>query len=300
MSAFLARLQQWSTRPVTEWLFLVLMALHGASSIRDAITSDGIGIGARAVLAGQWGIGFAALGIVLAILLRKPWGVTMLWLYAVAVVCTAPVASIVHGGAPTVAALGAALLAAFVCAPIIWYGTRRVHANVTVARWDALVADHARAADEFVDAIGALTPEQWLARPTPDAWSAADITEHLARTYAQFAGEARGKNPLVVRVRGLRQVLLRLTVKPRLLRGAPFPRARAPRSLRPGGGLATPADGVAMFRATGDSCLRDLEIMRDRRPYRTFMHPYLGALPIHELLLFAAQHIRHHRRQLPR
>jgi len=153
--------------------------------------------------------------------------------------------------------------------------------------------------EEYVAAISGMSVATWIARRAADAWSAAEITEHLVRTYAQFAGEARGKNSLRVRVPPVRRLLIRLFVKPRLLAGRIFPRARAPRELRPTGGPATPADGVAMFRAAGEGCIRDLQVMTVRRAYRTMVHPYFGAIPLYELMEFASQHIRHHRRQLP-
>jgi hypothetical protein len=137
-----------------------------------------------------------------------------------------------------------------------------------------------------------------MVRPSPDAWSPAEITEHLARTYSQYSGEARGKSALRIRLRLPQRVLARAFVKPRLLAGAPFPKARAPRALQPISGPATPADGVALFRATGAGCLRDLGLLAERRPHRELVHPYLGALPLYEVVQFAVQHIRHHHRQL--
>jgi hypothetical protein len=162
-----------------------------------------------------------------------------------------------------------------------------------------VVATHAAAANEFVAAISRLTQAEWTAHPSPEAWSPAEITEHLARTYSQFAGEARGKNSLRIRLSPVKRTLARIFVKRRLLSGTAFPKARSPRELRPSGGPATPADGVALFRATGDGCLRDLGMMMLRRPHGRLVHPFLGPLPLYEIVPFAAQHIRHHRRQLP-
>ncbi|MDP1890199.1 MAG: DinB family protein, partial [Gemmatimonadaceae bacterium] len=166
------------------------------------------------------------------------------------------------------------------------------------ARVAEMIAEHAAAAEEFAATIGALTPEQWTARPAPETWSPAEITDHLARTYSQYAGEARGKNPLRIRLRLPFLLFARAFVKPRLLAGAPFPKAKAPRPLRPGTGPETPADGVALFRATGSACLRDLGLLAERRPYRQLVHPYLGSLPLYDMVRFAAQHIRHHHRQV--
>ena len=158
--------------------------------------------------------------------------------------------------------LGAALL----CWGVVWYGSRRLHAAITRRQWSALVAEHAAAADEFVASISGLSPAQWTSRLGPDSWSPAEITDHLARTYSQYAGESRGKDPLRIRVGPVARAYARLLIKPRLLNGAQFPKARAPRALRPHIGPDTPADGVALFRATGEAVLR---VYRERQPQMT-------------------------------
>jgi hypothetical protein len=226
-------------------------------------------------------------------------GLVLLWLFAIAVCVAGPMAAWSYGDATVAGALLALLGTILVNIGVVWYGTRRLHASITQRRWPALMADHATAADEFVLAISRMSATEWTSRPAPEAWSPAEITDHLARTYSQFAGEARGKNSLRIRLGPVRRTLARIFVKPRLLSGAAFPKARAPRELRPSSGPDTPADGVALFRATGDACLRDLEILHVRRPYRRMVHPYLGALPLYEIVQFASQHVRHHRRQLP-
>lgn len=286
-------------RPWGEWVFLPVMALLGLNAIRNGLGQDPSGVRQWSVQAGNIVSGCAALGVVAATITGRTFGIVLLWVFALAVCVTAPMAAWSYGDASISGAFSAFLATALACLGIVWYGTRRLHASITQRRWPALMADHAAAADEFVAAIGRMSAAEWTSRATAEAWSPAEITDHLARTYSQFAGEARGKNSLRIRLGPVRRALARLFVKPRLMRGAAFPKARAPRELRPSSGPDTPADGVALFRATGDACLRDLEILHLRRPYRRMVHPYLGALPLYEIVQFASHHVRHHRRQLP-
>jgi len=299
MRALVAGLRGLLVRPKGEWLFLALFALLGANSLVNGLHANEPGAWETSVQAGNIAIGALAWGIVAAILARRRWGLALLWLWSAAVVYTGCVAAWKLGGAPTIQVLGTAMMLMFLSAAVIWYGTRRLHAGITQRLWPMLVEHHASAVEEYVAAVSAMGQATWNARRSPEAWSAAEITEHLVRTYAQFAGEARGKNSLRIRVPFVRRLVIRLFIKPRLLAGRIFPRARAPRELRPTGGAATPADGVAMFLAAGDGCIRDIQIMSMRRPYLTLVHPYFGPIPLYELMEFASQHIRHHRRQLP-
>lgn len=285
-------------RPLGEWIFLALMTAQGVNSLYQAAGNSVDGAAERYTVAGQMFIGVSAVGVVVSTLLGLRIGLRLLWLFAFSACFTVAVATGGVGGAPPsdvfIATLGAALL----CAGIVWYGRRRLHAAVTKRIWPTVLADHSAAADEFATTISHLTPAQWAARAHAEAWSPAEITDHLARTYSQYAGESRGKNSLRIRLRWPRLLLARAFVKPRLLRGAPFPKAKAPRPLRPGAGPETPADGVALFRATGAACVRDLTILAERRPHRQLVHPYLGPLPLYDMVRFAAQHVRHHHRQL--
>jgi hypothetical protein len=283
-------------RPAGEWVYLAVMSGIGVNELRNV--SGTVSAAGRSVAIGQFTIGFAAIGVVISTIVGWRSGLRYLWLFAAATCVTAPLATQAFDGTPPSDTAMAALGAVIFSAAVLWYGRRRLHAAITQRCWPEVLAEHAAAADEFVATIGALTPEQWTARRNPEAWSPAEITDHLARTYSQYAGEARGKNALRIRLRLPWLLLARAFVKPRLLRGAPFPKAKAPRPLRPGAGPDTPADGVALFRATGAACLRDLGLLAERRPYRQLVHPYLGALPLYDMVRFAAQHVRHHHRQV--
>lgn len=285
-------------RPAGEWVYLAAMAVSGASSVRDAARSPAGGTVEWAFIAGQSVVGISALFVAATTIAGWRLGLRMLWLWLAALGATTAV--LVGGleGAPYIEVVLSLLGVFAVGGAAVWYGRRRLHAAVTQRLWPEVLAEHAAAADEFAATISALTPEQWTARRDPEAWSPAEITDHLARTYSQYAGEARGKNSLRIRLRLPMLLFARAFVKPRLLRGAPFPKAKAPRLLRPGAGPDTPADGVALFRATGAACLRDFGLLAERRPYRQLVHPYLGALPLYDMVRFAAQHVRHHHRQV--
>jgi hypothetical protein len=284
-------------RPVGEWLYLALMTFQGVNGLYESLQLRAHNGPEWAVTVGQFMLAVVSLGIVAATLAGRAIGLRLLWLFALIAVVLAPLATWSFG-APMSDIITSAITVAAVCVGVALYGRRRLHASITRRQWASVLAKHAAAADAYAATIATLTPEQWTHRPAPDAWTPADITEHLARTYSQYAGESRGKDSLRIRLGFLRLILARAFVKPRLLSGAPFPKAKAPRALRPVSGPDTPADGVALFRATGESCLRDLGILAERRPHRQLVHPYLGHLPLYDIVLFAAQHIRHHHRQL--
>jgi hypothetical protein len=293
-------LRDWALlgRPAGEWLFLAAMSANALNQLRNGVPQGSLPAAARAVVAGQFLIGATSLGVVVATMLGWRVGLRLLWLFALAVCSTVAMASLSMSGTPLTDTMLAVLGALGISSAVVWYGRRRLHAAITHRLWPELLTDHAAAADAFVADVTALSPAQWLMHPEPEAWSPAEITDHLARTYSQYAGEARGKNALRIRLPWPQRLLARAFIKPRLLNGAPFPKAKAPRALRPGTVLATPADGVALFRATGAACLRDLGLLAERRPYRQLVHPYLGALPLYEMVRFATQHVRHHHRQL--
>lgn len=286
-------------RPAGEWLLLAFLCVGAASSLRNALTDSYHGAAQASVQAGNLVIGVSALGIVIATLAGRVVGIYLLWIYALTVAYAGPMAVWSYGGASWPDVIAALLTVLAADAAIVAYGTRRLHAAITRRLWPALLADHTDAANEFVASIRDMSVAQWTTRPSLEGWSPAEITDHLARTYSQYAGESRGKDSLRKRLGPVPRTLANLLVKPRLLAGGAFPKAKAPSSLRPSGGPPTPADGIALFRATGESCLRDLEIAVQRRPYRRLVHPYFGALPLHEAVRFASHHIRHHRRQLP-
>lgn len=287
-------------RPAAEWLFLCVLGLWGGGTLRDVSTMSVHGTLQWTVVVAQGLSGLSALGVVLATLVGLTVGIPLLWFCAIAITYAVPMAAFSITGAPPVDVVIAMIAAVAMATALVLYGQRRLHASITRRLWPVLADAHAAAADSFIAAIEHVPAAQWMLRADEEGWSPAEITDHLARTYAQYAGESRGKNSLRIRLDPVRLIFARVFVKPLLVNGAPFPKARAPRSLRPAPSAATPADGVALFRATGESCLRDFEILVERRPYARLIHPYLGPLPLYETLHFASLHIHHHRRQLAR
>ena len=285
-------------RPAGEWAYLPVMAFIGVSSLRDAVRSPAVTALQWSFVVGQIVAGASALLVVAATIRGWRLGVRMLWVWLVAVSVTTGLLTGGIAGAPWRDVAGSLLGVLIGAGAIVWYGRRRLHAAITRRLWPELLAEHAAAAGEFAETIGRLTQTQWTHRAAPEGWSPAEITDHLARTYSQYAGESRGKDSLRVRLKLPMLLFARAFVKPRLLRGAPFPRAKAPRVLRPSVGPDTPGDGVALFRAAGAACTRDIGILANRRPYRQLVHPYLGALPLYDIMRFATQHVRHHHRQL--
>ena len=100
-----------------------------------------------------------------------------------------------------------------------------------------------------------------------------------------------------VRTSFLIRLFLRLTYKPRILRGGWFPaHAPAPREIRPGKTPPGQQDGVALFRQRA----KEFDAAVQGRPEARVTHAYFGAMAPAEGLLFCARHIEHHLNQLPR
>lgn len=293
-------LREWTLlgRPIGEWVFGVGLLCIGANELLNAARFDARSVWQWSVPVAQVGLAVSAVGIVAAIVIGARFGLVFTWLFAALATGAAAMTTWTIIGAPPAEVLTAGISAAAIGAFIIWYGRRRLFAAITRREWASLLVEHEAAASAFVQALQRVPNERWTRRADPDGWSPAEITDHLARTYSHYAGESRGKDSLRKRLGPMRRMVARIVVLPRLLAGAPFPKARAPRKLRPAESTTTPDEGVALFLATGESCLRDLGVLVERRPYRTLVHPYLGAVPLYEMLRFASQHIHHHRRQL--
>lgn len=158
---------------------------------------------------------------------------------------------------------------------------------------------HRDAAREFHAAAEALAPEGWTAAPIPGKWSPAEITEHLSLSYDAHVGELVRGLVIPVKVKGLKRIILRLTVMPRLLRTGNFPPGvRAPRGVvpaGPGGDRPTVLRRFADCAAAFEAAMRaQLDAGRGR-----MTHPFFGGLTAWQGIRFVELHVRHHRRQLP-
>ena len=156
--------------------------------------------------------------------------------------------------------------------------------------------------EAFLARVGALTDGQRAFRPTPDAWSPAEVAEHVWRVEA---GLARGLD------RQARAGDDRRDLGPRTPGGLD----RLAEAMRAGGRMRMPERAAphiapqgaawdevrAGWRATGDEWRRVAASVPDAlAEVGVLGHPIAGPLTPAEGALFAGMHAEHHGRQLDR
>lgn len=167
-------------------------------------------------------------------------------------------------------------------------------------RWNEAVRMHQEAAAELVEAARAVPAEVWQAPREPGKWSPAQVVVHLILAYEVVLRELAGAPGMAVRTRGWQRLLLRFTLRPRLLAGAPFPRGvRAPREVRPEEVREEQAETIARFRVLAGEFEAAVEAAQRQRPQARLTHAYFGAMSLEEGLRFFAVHLRHHQAQFP-
>jgi len=161
--------------------------------------------------------------------------------------------------------------------------------------WSEAFRVHGSAASAFAAAAEAVEPEAWDRPRAEGKWSPAQITDHLIRTYDVVLREIGGGAGMKVRTPFLMRIVLRLTYKPRILRGGWFPaRAPAPPEIRPSKAPPGQQDGIALFRQRA----QEFETAFRAKPEARLTHAYFGTLKSAAGLLFCARHIEHHCAQL--
>jgi hypothetical protein len=168
--------------------------------------------------------------------------------------------------------------------------------------WLEALRLHEDAAAGFAHAAEAIPPELWTSPVAEGKWTPAQITDHLNRAYQTLLHELGGGAGMALRTRGWQRLILRFTLVPRLLAGAPFPRgARSPRELRPAeaAGLDEQPLLIARFRELAERFQTEVQEAHATRPRQRLTHAYFGAAPLERSVVFCARHILHHHKQLP-
>ena len=165
-------------------------------------------------------------------------------------------------------------------------------------RWTDLHRAHREAVEELAWLAARVPADRWSQPMADGKWTPAELTLHLALTAEVLLRElTTGIGPRVI-TKGWQRALFRVTIRPRLLAGAPFPRVRAPREARPDGQGAEQQATIERLRRRALELERAIDAAAQARPRTKVTHPYLGAFSLEEGLRFAALHIRHHQRQL--
>jgi uncharacterized damage-inducible protein DinB len=151
---------------------------------------------------------------------------------------------------------------------------------------------------QLLDAVAGLTPAQWNFKPSPSAWSIAEITEHLALTedliydtvtkkimtspaQPDRQAETKGKDELILR-----------TIPDR------SKKAKAPAALTPSHHWASPKEAVEHFRAGRDRTIAYVRTTNDDLRAHFMEHPAVGLIDAYQWFLLDAGHTARHVAQI--
>lgn len=155
---------------------------------------------------------------------------------------------------------------------------------------------------DVLAALDAMTPAQRAFRPAPQAWSAADVADHLAKAergqieiVRQQVAAGAARRPLGRPSRSRRWLIERLMRSGLRVR---MPAAVAPR-VSPTGVAFESSRAVLVGCSEGWRALA-ASVPPEMDAVGVFAHPVAGPLTVAGTVCFAAAHLNHHRRQIGR
>lgn len=164
--------------------------------------------------------------------------------------------------------------------------------------FDAALAAHRGALDDFVDAAARVDPSAWNTSSDPEKWTPAQVVEHVRLSYVMVCDELEGRGGFRVRTSWWRQRLLQWTALRRILRSGRMPAGvPAVREIRPAGGPFVKAELLEALRADGERFLHLVSTLGAGSRV-TMSHPFLGHLHVLEGMNLSTHHMRHHQTQL--
>jgi hypothetical protein len=169
--------------------------------------------------------------------------------------------------------------------------------------WSSIIAEHEATVAAFGEHARRSPPARWLVPPSAGKWTAAEETLHVVLAYEVGLETVRGTRELRRRATPARAAVLRWLVLPIILRSDWFPRASAPREIRPVN--LTPEEAsveslISRLERAGASIAEELRSAeRDGSSVR-IAHPYFGPLALKEATRLMSAHTRHHMRQMAR
>ena len=168
-------------------------------------------------------------------------------------------------------------------------------------KWIAAAAEHELVVREFLDVCGQCTEADWNQPPAPDKWSMAAVSLHICNAY-EVAGDAVTGGPgMRLRVSRPYAWFLRTAILPLILATKRFPRATAPREVRPNAEeadrLAPDAASIRLRRAADNALRAFHDAGRDPAAPR-MNHAYFGPINAYTALRLLSAHTRHHTRAL--
>jgi hypothetical protein len=150
----------------------------------------------------------------------------------------------------------------------------------------------------LLDAVGGLSAAQWKFKPAADAWSAAEVVEHLAATEEMILGRVEGpmmESPAqeVNRTEAVKKDQMVLDNIP--VRTQKF---QAPDGLRPAGRYKSGQAALAAFQALREKTRAFVEKTPLALRAHSAPHPALGPLDAYQWILLIAAHTERHVAQI--
>jgi DinB family protein len=170
--------------------------------------------------------------------------------------------------------------------------------GVTAADWNALVADHSLALQEFALTSRKVPSHLWHQPIAAGKWTPGQVANHLRESYRVLRGELGGAPGMELRLGPVKRWGLRRTLLPRILLTGNFPAgARAPKETRPGEVGGDPASSIQDLTTEAEGFVHELT-ERSQRGRVRLTHAYFGRMSPRQTLLLVTVHTRHHARQL--
>jgi hypothetical protein len=163
-----------------------------------------------------------------------------------------------------------------------------------------LIAEHARAVDEFFHRAAQVTSARWETPRSDNKWTPAQEVKHVILAYEAFIRELSGGTGMRLYGNPFKRAIWRMigltsvTLRKKLPRGA-----RAPREIRPPDGPYDQAELLAEFRARTAEFEALFRRVLAEYPSKRVSHPYFGALALVKAIELATVHTRHHAAVLP-
>ncbi len=164
---------------------------------------------------------------------------------------------------------------------------------------EKLLADYQQSAREFSARAAEIPDGAWSKPRAEGKWSPAEEVEHVVLSSEILLNQLRGGPEMRVIARGWRLMIIRWTVLPYILRTGRFPRARAPREVRPLGGTAPRAELSERLERAARGITNVLQADAAKGARSELRHPYFGPLTIQQILRLSTVHTRHHAARLP-
>ncbi len=152
--------------------------------------------------------------------------------------------------------------------------------------------------DAFLQSIAGLSEKQWRFKPTPDRWSVAEVSEHIAVAESTLLGLVQTKfmtSPADPskrsEVAGKDEIIL--TRVPDRTR-----KVQAPEILKPTNRWATEADVIKAFEESRKATMDYVRTTNDDLRDHFGPHPMLGTLDAYQWILLISAHSERHTKQI--